>query len=89
MQGIRNQPLTALENFGIGIGLAAGGEAIAGLGAATEAGTADCHLGLAGRATNVFANEVAPRVLLGLYGADVIGRATTYGMILDLTHRRD
>ncbi len=79
VQGIRNQPLTALENFGIGIGLAAGGEAIAGLGAATEAGTAGTALGLAGRATNVFANEVAPRVLLGLYGADVIGRATTYG----------
>lgn len=61
VQGIRNQPLTALENFGIGIGLAAGGEAIAGLGAATEAGTAGTALGLAGRATNVFANEVAPR----------------------------
>lgn len=78
VQGVREKPLTAATNVGLGALMVIGGEAIVGLGAATETATvARPILGPIVREGLVpFSTKVAPTILVGLYGHDVVQRST-------------
>lgn len=77
---LRNKPLTAAMNVGVGMLFVAGGEAVAGLGAGTVAATQGMRfIGPVAKGANFLVNKVAPPVLAGIYVADVAGRSTQWG----------
>jgi hypothetical protein len=77
---LRNKPLTAAMNVGVGMLFVAGGEVFAGLGTGTVAATQGMRvLGPVARGANFLVNKVAPPVLAGMYVTDVAGRSTEWG----------
>lgn len=76
---LREKPLTAAAYVGVGALFVAGGEVIAGLGAGTAAATSGTSLAGAANAMNIFATQVAPPVIAGLYAVDVLGRTNEWG----------
>ena len=81
VSGVVKDPLSAVINAGIGIGLAATGEYLAGYGANVVASTAESGPALqaVARGTNWVINTGAPIVLGGLYATDIAGRSTSWG----------
>jgi hypothetical protein len=76
-EGVRTKPLTSAINFGVGMILVAGGEAVVGLGASTMVATEGSSiLYPIAVGTNFFATRAAPVILTGLYTADVAQRST-------------
>jgi hypothetical protein len=75
VQGVREKPLTTAIYGGAGVIMALGGEAIAGLGAATVVATEGSILAPVAVGTAWFATSAAPVALTALYSADVIQRS--------------
>lgn len=76
---LREKPLTAAVNVGIGAGIAAASEVIVGYSAATVVATAGTRLAPIALGTEWFATKAAPVALTALYGTSVAGRATDWG----------
>ena len=74
---LRNKPLTAAVNVGIGMAFVAGGGVVAGLGTSTVIATQGMRfIGPVARGANFFVNRAAPPILAGMYATDVAGRST-------------